>query len=77
MNSTIIITFSYMNNIVITNDPETFADRVVELFKDDKLYKRISRNSRLLVEKKFSWEKGVDILEQVLERTISEWSLGE
>jgi len=61
-----------MNNIVIANDPETFADRVVELFKDDKLYKRISRNSRFLVEKKFSWEKGVDILEQVLERTISE-----
>ena len=60
-----------MNNIVIADDPETFTKRVVDLFKDDELYKRISRNSRALVEKKFSWKRGVEILEEVLEKTIA------
>jgi len=61
-----------MNNIVIANDPKTFVDGVVRLFKDDELYERLSRNSRQLVEKRFSWEKGIDILEQVLEKTVAE-----
>jgi len=61
-----------MNNMLIANDPETFVDRVVRLFKDDELYNRISRRSRRLVEKRFSWAKGVDILEQVLEKTVAE-----
>jgi len=61
-----------MNNIVIANDPETFVDRIARLFRDDGLYERLSRNSRQLVEKRFSWEKGIDILEQVLEKTVTE-----
>jgi len=60
-----------MNNIVIADDPETFTERIVDLFKDDELYNRISGNSRALVEKKFSWERGVEILEEVLEKTIA------
>ena len=59
-----------MNNIIIANDPETFVNRVVKLFKDDELYQRISRNSRRLIEEKFSWQKGVEILEGVLEKTV-------
>ncbi|GAI12931.1 unnamed protein product, partial [marine sediment metagenome] len=60
-----------VNSIVIANDPKTFFDRVVRLFKDDELYERLSQNSRQLVEKRFSWEKGIDILEQVLEKTVA------
>ena len=59
-----------MNNIVIANDPETFVNRVVELFKDYELYQRISWRSRALVEERFSWQKGVEILEGVLEKTV-------
>jgi len=59
-----------MHNIVIANDPETFVNRVVKLFKNDELYQRISQRSRALVEEKFSWQKGAEILEGVLEKTV-------
>jgi len=60
-----------LNNIAIANDPETFVARVVSLFKDGELYERISRNARALVEDRFSWKRGVEILEAVLEKTIA------
>ena len=60
-----------MNNIVIANDSDTFVERTIKLFKDNELYTRIRRNSRTLMETKFSWQKGVEILEQVLEKVVS------
>lgn len=60
-----------MDNIAIANDPETFVNRTVRLLKDDGIYGRISRNGRLLVEKRFSWQKGVEILAGVLQETVS------
>ncbi len=59
-----------MNNIAIANDPETFVDRVARLLKDDGLHRQIAKNARTLVEKKFSWEKGVEVLEEVLEKVV-------
>lgn len=60
-----------MNNIIIADDYKTFIDRIIQLLTDNQLYERISRNSRALVEERFSWKKGVKILEQVLEKTIA------
>jgi glycosyltransferase involved in cell wall biosynthesis len=60
-----------MNNIAIANDPETFVDRVARLLKDDGLHRQIAKNARTLVEKKFSWEKGVEVLEEVLEKVVA------
>lgn len=59
-----------MSNIVIADDTETFVERIARLLKDEDLYGRVSRGARTLVEKRFSWEKGVQILEQVLEKTV-------
>jgi len=61
-----------MNNIAIADDPETFVDRVVKLLQDGELHRRISKNARTLVEKKFSWEKGVELLEEMLEKVVAE-----
>jgi glycosyltransferase involved in cell wall biosynthesis len=37
---------------------------------DDKLFERIRRKARKLVEEKFAWEKGVKIMEEVLEKMM-------
>jgi glycosyltransferase involved in cell wall biosynthesis len=61
-----------VNNIAIADDPETFVDRVVKLLQDRELHRRISKNAHTLVEKKFSWEKGVELLEEMLEKVVTE-----
>ncbi len=60
-----------MSNIAVADDVQTFVDRITRLLKDEELYGRVSRNARALVQKKFSWEKGVQILEEVLEKTVA------
>jgi len=54
------------NNILIADDVDTFVTQTIRLFKDSEFYERISRNARKLVEDRFSYQKGVEILEQVL-----------
>lgn len=61
-----------LENIVVADDLDLFAERVVRLFEDADLYKRISRESRALIETTFSWEKGVAILERVLQNVVAE-----
>ncbi|GAI69267.1 unnamed protein product, partial [marine sediment metagenome] len=38
--------------------------------RTDDLRRRVGENGRCLVEKKFSWQKGVEILEEVLKEVI-------
>ncbi len=55
--------------------PDIFSsivDRVVKLLQDRELHRRISKNAHTLVEKKFSWEKGVELLEEMLEKVVTE-----
>ena len=37
---------------------------------DDRLFERIRKNARRLVEEKFAWQKGVEIMEGVLEKMM-------
>lgn len=53
-------------NILIADSPDDFAEKVIEVLKDEALWKKISAGGRKLVEEKFSWQKGVEILEKVL-----------
>jgi len=39
---------------------------------DDTLFERIRINARKLVEEKYAWEKGVEIMEGVLEKMLKE-----
>jgi glycosyltransferase involved in cell wall biosynthesis len=57
-------------NIVIADEPGRFVDCIVELMENREFYAVIRRNARKLVEEKFSWEKGVEILEKILDKVV-------
>ncbi len=50
------ITVTHGENIFIEDDDDAFANRVVELFNDQSLRKRLGLNARLLAEQKYAWE---------------------
>ena len=54
-------------NIMLAETPTEFIEKITALFNDEALCKTISLNSRSLVEENFSWQKGVEILEEVLQ----------
>lgn len=54
----------------ISDEPNAFADRVVELLRDPDLCGRVGTQARCMVEESFSWERGVEILEGVLEEVV-------
>lgn len=54
-------------NIMIADTPEDFAAAIDRLLKDRDLYERIRKAARKLVEEKYAWEKGVAVLERILE----------
>ncbi len=43
-------------DILVANTTDEFADMVVKLFFDDKLYNKISENARINVEQKYDWK---------------------
>ncbi len=57
-------------NIIIADDEEGFAKGILDLLNEEPLFQEISRNARKLVEEKYSWKKGVEILEDVLEKMM-------
>ena len=57
-------------NIIIADNEEDFARGISNLLNDEALFQKISRNARQLVEEKYAWEKGVEILEGVLEKML-------
>jgi len=58
-------------NILIADKAEDFARNIHNLLSDASLYQKISRNGRRLVEDKYAWEKGVEVLEGVLEAMMA------
>jgi glycosyltransferase involved in cell wall biosynthesis len=54
-------------NIIIADDPEDFAVGIENLLKDREIFERIRRAGRTLVEEKYAWAKGVEVLEGILE----------
>ena len=57
--------------ILIAKDSEEFVQKIRELLVNKKLYETISKNGRLLVEKKFNWEKISLDLNSVYEEVAS------
>ncbi len=57
-------------NIILADKPEEFAQGILDLMTDDRLFERIRTNARKLVEEKYAWEKGVEIMEGVLEKML-------
>lgn len=57
-------------NIIVADNPEEFTQGILDLMNDDKLFERIRNRARKLVEEKYAWEKGVEIMEGVLEKMM-------
>lgn len=57
-------------NIIIADNAIDFAKGISDLMNDSKLYQKIRMNARRLIEEKYAWEKGVEVLEGVLERML-------
>ena len=49
-------------NILIADTPVQFAEKVIQLLKDNKLYQKIAVNGRQLVEDQYSWDRIADKL---------------
>jgi glycosyltransferase involved in cell wall biosynthesis len=58
-------------NIIIGDGPEKFARGVVELMKNEVLFRRIAKKARQLMEEKYAWGKGVEVMESILEEMMS------
>ena len=60
-------------NIIIADDPEEFARRVIELLNDEELRERIGANARKLMDEEYSWERMTDMLNEVLKKAVSKF----
>lgn len=58
-------------NILLADLAEEFAGKIHALLSDKALYEKISLSGRRLVEERFAWEKGVEVLEGVLEKMMA------
>lgn len=59
-------------NIIVADDPAEFAQGVLDMMNDDSLFERIRAKARKMVEENFAWEKGIQIMEEVLKRMLRE-----
>jgi len=57
-------------NIILADNPEEFAQGILDLMNDDRLFEKIRKKARKLVEEKYAWEKGVEIMEGVLKKMM-------
>ena len=53
------------HNILIADSPDDFAKNVIRIFKEEDLYKKLSRNGRLLTEKEYDWDRIAGQLDRV------------
>jgi glycosyltransferase involved in cell wall biosynthesis len=56
---------------MIAENAREFVQAVSDLLSDNSLFNKIRNNARKLVEEKYAWEKGVEVMEEVLEKMIS------
>ena len=61
---------SHEENIILADNPEEFAKGTLDLMNDDKLFEKIRVQGRKLVEEKYGWEKGVEVMEGILEKML-------
>ena len=57
-------------HLLVADDAEQMAERIVELLKNRHLRLTLARRARKLVEERYTWERAVSMLEQVYELAI-------
>ena len=60
-------------NILIADDPQEFAKKVISLLNNKELYKTISNNARKLVEENYTWEKQAKKFFEIFDKLIKEY----
>lgn len=55
--------------VIVKDKPQEIAEATVDLLKDSKKAEKIAENARRLVERKFSWDKMSEHLDQIYEET--------
>ena len=56
--------------MMIANTPEEMANQVVKILSDRKLYEKIAKNAKDIVDHKFTWEQIAHELETIYEEII-------
>lgn len=59
-------------HLLIADDAETFARRILELFEDAELRRRLSSASRTLAEERYSWHLAGDRLQELYQQVIGD-----
>lgn len=59
-----------ITGFTLPNDPETWAVHIIGLLQDSEMRNRMGRAARRHVERNFTWEKTVDIVESVLDEIV-------
>jgi glycosyltransferase involved in cell wall biosynthesis len=53
-----------MENILLANNPQEFTKGIITLLKNPVLREKIADNARQLVEKEYSWERTIRVIEE-------------
>lgn len=57
-------------NIIVADEPDDFAEKVIELIKNANLRTRLGENARRLVEKKCDWKRIAEIQDKVYQQAL-------
>jgi glycosyltransferase involved in cell wall biosynthesis len=56
--------------VLVADEPEAFANHVVELLRDDLLWTRIAQGGRAYVQQTYDWEQNVSRLELLYRQQV-------
>lgn len=57
-------------HLMIENDPDKFANTIVQLIKDEALRDKLSKNAREYVEMNFGWQSVAEVFSKICESTV-------
>ena len=57
-------------NIILADKPDDFVRGILDLMMDQNLYQKVQKNARRLMEDKYAWDKGIAVLENILEKMM-------
>ena len=64
------INATHGREIVVADDPASFADATISLLKDQQLRESITENAKTFIEQNFSWEKNLRRLDELISQAV-------
>ncbi len=59
-------------HLIIADDPQSFADGVIRLFRDASLRGKVARNGQQLVRENFGWKKKADEMDKIYREILAD-----